>query len=116
MPASSGVGWGGRSEAEPGAAHAPANAAAGNFATIRFPLCFFIVRALSDLLAVESSHSSWYSFRGEGQECFKELGSKKGDFPISEKAAAESLALPIYPELTDEQIRYVVGKVKEFLS
>ena len=48
------------------------------------------------------------------QECFKSLGYKPGDFPESEKAAREVLALPIYPELTEEQIRYVAGRVKEF--
>jgi len=49
------------------------------------------------------------------QECFAALGYKKGDFPESERAAAETLALPIYSELTDEQIAYVAGKVKEFV-
>ena len=48
------------------------------------------------------------------QECFKDLGYQKGDFPHAEAAACESLALPLYPELTDEQQRYVVGQVKEF--
>ena len=48
------------------------------------------------------------------QECFRTLGHKQGDFPESEKAAREVLALPIYPELTEEQIRYVAGRVKEF--
>jgi dTDP-4-amino-4,6-dideoxygalactose transaminase len=50
------------------------------------------------------------------QDCFKSLGYKRGDFPESEQAAAEVLALPIFPELTDEQIRYAAGKVKAFLS
>ena len=50
------------------------------------------------------------------QECFKDLGYKKGDFPIAEFCAESSLALPIYPELTDEQINFVVEKIREFFS
>jgi len=49
------------------------------------------------------------------QECFNYLGYKKGDFPESEKASDTSLALPIFPELTEEQIKYVVGKIGEFI-
>lgn len=48
------------------------------------------------------------------QECFKDLGYHKGDFPQAEAAADDSLALPIYPELTETQQRYVVGQIKEF--
>lgn len=50
------------------------------------------------------------------QECFASLGYKAGAFPQSEKAANETLALPIYPELSDEQARYVVQCVREFFS
>jgi dTDP-4-amino-4,6-dideoxygalactose transaminase len=48
------------------------------------------------------------------QECFSYVGHKVGDFPASELAANETLALPIYPELKREQQEYVVEKVIEF--
>mgnify|MGYP001244645881 FL=1 len=48
------------------------------------------------------------------QDCFACLGHQKGDFPVSEKAADETLALPIYPEITDEQQACVVNCIKEF--
>jgi dTDP-4-amino-4,6-dideoxygalactose transaminase len=48
------------------------------------------------------------------QECFACLGHKPGAFPESESAAKETLALPIYPELTDAQAQYVVKCIGEF--
>ena len=48
------------------------------------------------------------------QDCFSNLGHKKGDFPVSEAVADTSIALPIYPELSQEQIEYVVDKIDEF--
>lgn len=50
------------------------------------------------------------------QECFASLGHKKGDMPRSEMAALDSLALPIYPELTEEQQRFVVSTLAQFSS
>lgn len=49
------------------------------------------------------------------QECFADLNYKKGDFPVSEFCADNSIALPIYPELNSEQLKYVVEKIAEFI-
>jgi dTDP-4-amino-4,6-dideoxygalactose transaminase len=48
------------------------------------------------------------------QECFADLGYKKGQFPVSEKACEEVLALPVFPELTDAQIQRVADTILGF--
>jgi dTDP-4-amino-4,6-dideoxygalactose transaminase len=50
------------------------------------------------------------------QEACVVYGHKKGDFPVAEGTCEEILSLPIYPELKDEQIKYVADKVKEFYA
>jgi dTDP-4-amino-4,6-dideoxygalactose transaminase len=48
------------------------------------------------------------------QECFRYLDDKAEDFPISMEAASKTLALPIYPELSEDQIKYVVDIIKYY--
>ena len=48
------------------------------------------------------------------QECFKELGGKPGDYPESEKASGEILALPVFGELSADQLAYVVDTIAKF--
>jgi len=50
------------------------------------------------------------------QTIYKDLGYKEGSLPHSEKAAKEVLSLPMYPELTDEQIETVAGAIRKFYS
>jgi len=50
------------------------------------------------------------------QKCFRYLGYRTGDFPVSEKAAKEVLALPIYPELKAKEQRHVVESIIGFYS
>jgi dTDP-4-amino-4,6-dideoxygalactose transaminase len=50
------------------------------------------------------------------QKCFRYLGGGEGDCPEAERAAKETLALPVYPELTEEQLDFVVETVGEFMG
>lgn len=48
------------------------------------------------------------------QECYAFLNHGQGSFPVSERAAQEVLALPIYPELAEDQQAYVVDRIEAF--
>ncbi len=72
--------------------------------------------ALKDfLLKNEIGCEIYYPVPFHQQECFADLGYKDGDFPIAETAGSTTLALPIYPELKEEQQQFVVDKIKEFI-
>ncbi|MCF8080455.1 MAG: DegT/DnrJ/EryC1/StrS family aminotransferase [Desulfobacterales bacterium] len=50
------------------------------------------------------------------QECFSYLGYKPGQFPVAEKAALHTLALPVYPELSESQQHYVVETIGRYMG
>ena len=80
----------------------------------------FVVRsphrdALREHLRAHSVGSEiYYPLPLHRQVCFRDLGYKEGDFPVSEQAAREVLALPVYPGLMPDDIEYVAGLLQEF--
>jgi dTDP-4-amino-4,6-dideoxygalactose transaminase len=82
----------------------------------------FVIRArrrdelLRHLEAAEIGHAVYYQVPLHLQECFSYLGYKEGDFPESERAARETVALPIFPELREEEIEDVVQAIRNFYS
>ncbi len=73
--------------------------------------------ALREHLAkLEIETAIYYPIGLHEQKAFSYLGYKKGDFPETERAARETLALPIYPEITREAQRYVVNATVEFFG
>jgi dTDP-4-amino-4,6-dideoxygalactose transaminase len=73
--------------------------------------------ALREYLAKREIETAIYYPLGlHEQKCFAYLGCKKGDFPETERAARETLALPIYPEISRTAQRQVVGAIAEFFE
>ncbi|MGZ3386171.1 MAG: DegT/DnrJ/EryC1/StrS family aminotransferase [Isosphaeraceae bacterium] len=77
----------------------------------------FLRDSLRDYLTARKIGSEiYYPIPLHLQVCFASLGHKPGDFPHSEAAARETIALPIYAELTDAEQRYVVGSIRQFID
>jgi dTDP-4-amino-4,6-dideoxygalactose transaminase len=81
----------------------------------------FVIRVRDDRDALKQSLTArgigceiYYPVPLHLQECFKHLKYGVGDFPVSENAALNTLALPVYPELTIDQVSYVVDSLRQF--
>src|SRR5882757_3112121 len=73
--------------------------------------------ALKKFLAERSIGTEiYYPVPLDRQECFAYLGLEPGAYPESDRAAGETLALPVYPELTEQQLGAVVASVAEFFT
>jgi len=71
--------------------------------------------ALQDFLKRKGIDTKvYYPVSLHEQDCFRSLGYRQDDFPHSHAASKETLALPVYPELTAEQKRYVVDSIAAF--
>jgi dTDP-4-amino-4,6-dideoxygalactose transaminase len=66
------------------------------------------------LKAREIGSEIYYPLPMHLQECFKNLGYKKNDMPVAEKAADMALSLPVFPELTAQEQEFIVSTIKEF--
>jgi len=64
----------------------------------------------------EIGHDIYYPLPMHLQECYKDLGYKVGDLPLSEKCSKEVISLPVFPELTRDEQSFVIAKVEEFLT
>lgn len=83
----------------------------------------FVIRVAEDrdrlrefLLQSQVGTEIYYPVPMHLQQCFSDLGHGSGDFPEAEAAAAQTLALPIYPELTSDQLAFVVEKIQRFFA
>ena len=88
-----------------------------NYHTIRVKDSRLSRNKLREYLRSRAIHTMvYYPLSLHLQEAYEALGYKQGDFPESERAQEEVLSLPMYPELSQEQVQEVVAAIKEFIE
>jgi dTDP-4-amino-4,6-dideoxygalactose transaminase len=70
------------------------------------------VELMTVLKEKEIGHEVYYPLPFHLLECYREMGYKKGDFPVSEKASESAVSIPIYPELTQAEQKEIIEAVK----
>ncbi|HBM80881.1 MAG: DegT/DnrJ/EryC1/StrS family aminotransferase [Clostridiales bacterium] len=68
----------------------------------------------SYLKSNEIGYSIYYPMPLHMQKCFSYLGYREGDFPVAERVSKEIIALPIYPEITEDEVDFVCNAIKKF--
>jgi dTDP-4-amino-4,6-dideoxygalactose transaminase len=92
---------------------APGNVSIYNQYVVRVPNRDAVQKSLSQL---GIGSAVYYPIPLHLQECFAYLGRREGDFPVSEQACRDVLALPVYPELLPEQIEYVAEQLLQLVA
>ncbi len=95
----------------------PGNESVHNQYVVRIPAALADRDAVRQRLADAGVGSEvYYPFPLHTQPCFADLGYRTGDFPRAERACGEVLALPIYPELPQEQLRYAADQLRRAVA
>lgn len=95
----------------------PAVPAGRNHIYNQFVVCVENRDALNEHLRLRGIPTQiYYPLSLHQQKAFAFLGYKKGDIPVAESLSERVLALPVFPEITDQQLRDVVGAIAEYFS
>ncbi|MCX7648346.1 MAG: DegT/DnrJ/EryC1/StrS family aminotransferase, partial [Elusimicrobiales bacterium] len=84
-----------------------------NYYTIRFDSKETRDRVSKHLTENQVANQIYYPIALHLQKAYKHLGYKEGDLPVTERIQNEVLSLPMFPQLSDEEILYVAEKIKE---
>lgn len=87
-----------------------------NYYTIRFESKEIRDKVAKHLTENGVANQIYYPIPLHLQKAYSHLGYKKGDLPVTEKISEQVLSLPMFPQLTDDEINYITSKIKEALK